>query len=603
MASVDPEDGVAIEMPSIALVGEVRGMLEQCKSEIIGSGVTSITDTSSLTTYHQYFLRTGDMVLELLSWITNCNTSKLDDNPDISYFSITIIPTDGTRARNFVMQRAHDVLNRRWFEDILRLHIPTDDVVKLMHTFITGPDKQTTAGIPLIPPPLDNWYSVESRPNIVVDPQTTSTTTIVFPGEYPDFSTSYRWMERTKLHGNPPKSMSRVAIWGARSENSTTWSSLMAFSDDTAAAVYSKKLENLLASTDGELRIEVASHWMIGFQYVYRLGLNDARLRLMKVAERLCQLLGQKYQNISAPTIGGAHACLMLMNHLEYHQQLIQSFQVGRELRPKWQLHETPNWTEDLTVMCQSLMNDISRVYKDASSTRGLIIEQHNLSQSRNLGFLTVLATIFVPMTAVAGFFGMNTNEINGSNWSIKYFFASAVPFSLFILIPLVALQLLEVVLWLWYLISGCWRSLISTIIQILSLFAFMHIGISNGTGISNVDQNVEYFRISALWLGLFHGIAEISEALFLVIPKFLSSTSDGPSNSHSRAVWDRHSWIVIGLLLFEVMYMVGFVMEAWVGVAAVIGQLAVAQLSRYLRKRKRKSHHQKCDSVQGNAT
>ncbi|KAK6062680.1 magnesium and cobalt transporter [Seiridium cupressi] len=455
MASVDPADGISIEMPSIALVGEVRGMLEQCKSEIIGSDVTSITDTSSLTTYHQYFLRIGEM---------------LDDNPDISYFSITIIPTDGTGKS---AQFCDATSARRVEKTLVQKHTQVQYVSSLSLRSTNHKDNFSS---------LDNWYSVKSSPNM--DPQTTSTITITFPGDYPEFSTDYRGMECTQLHGKPPKSISRVAIWGARSEDRTTWSSLMTFSDNTAAVAYSKKLEDLLASTDSESRMEVASHWMIGFQYV-----EDTP---------------------TLPTIVGAHACLMLMNHLEYHQQLIQSFQDARDLPPKWQLNETPNWTESLTVMCRALTNDIGKVYKDASSTRGVIIEQHNLSQSRNLGFLTILATIFVPMTAMAGFFGMNTTEINGSNWSIKHFIAVAVPLTVVsVLLPLVALQLLKAVAWAWC--RGNRRGLlVFNIVRILSLVAFLLMSISKHTGILRDDMNAMAVEGLVLYFGLSFGLLEI---------------------------------------------------------------------------------------------
>lgn len=129
----------------------------------------------------------------------------------------------------------------------------------------------------------------------------------------------------------------------------------------------------------------------------------------------------QKYQKLANPNVGGALACLMLMNYLEYFKVLINTLEHNRhDSPPGWQIPESSNPDQtDFDFMYELVTNDITRIYDIASSTRTLvnapvkpikcsaesllqIIEHYNLSQSGKLGTLTILLSFFAPMAAVS---------------------------------------------------------------------------------------------------------------------------------------------------------------------------------------------------------
>ncbi|KAG5663551.1 hypothetical protein KAF25_001487, partial [Fusarium avenaceum] len=168
-----------------------------------------------------------------------------------------------------------------------------------------------------------------------------------------------------------------------------------------------------------------SSHWTELTHYLYVIGINDARLVLRDALKAIHTI---KYQNASNPTTGSAHICLMYMNHLEYHQRLLDRLEQEFEtFPPVWRIVSTPVWPDGLVKTCHYLQGDLVKALAETTQVRNMIIQQYSLSQSRKTGVLTILASIFVPMSFVATFFGMNTKEINNSAWPLNYYIIAAI--------------------------------------------------------------------------------------------------------------------------------------------------------------------------------
>lgn len=127
-----------------------------------------------------------------------------------------------------------------------------------------------------------------------------STKVLRFPGPLRFFQIDNKWMEIHKIHGKRPDSTPTVAIWGDWSrdehgnEDGTSWSSLIAFSEHEAANAYAHRLNSLLEKGQAQTLQKLESHWRQGCYYVYRLGLNDARLRLLQTVEAIENIVSNR---------------------------------------------------------------------------------------------------------------------------------------------------------------------------------------------------------------------------------------------------------------------------------------------------------------------
>lgn len=145
---------------------------------------------------------------------------------------------------------------------------------------------------------LDDWHSVNVPYTQTSSSVAAATKVLRFPGSYPDYSTDFLWMERHKIHGKPPESTLKVAIWGAVGEGSAIWSSLIAFSDHDIAKVYSSQLHSLINTGNEQILDELGNHWIQGCYYAHHLALNNACLQLAAVSRVLQDLVSIEHKNM-----------------------------------------------------------------------------------------------------------------------------------------------------------------------------------------------------------------------------------------------------------------------------------------------------------------
>ncbi|KAF4463199.1 family metal ion transporter [Fusarium albosuccineum] len=467
-----------ISMRSSSTIDAVEEALQQCKAEIGEAQPNATFDLGSCTEDQKWLIMKADEAVRALradlgQSAARYNNSAATDEP---WFSVRIISLkDGGEPLKRAMRiRAPGDIN--WLKHQLELfgysyfspyekqytNMALERVAETYGMSVRAKNYIicSTSSL-LVPDDRDlhqhiksiqargDWHSATVPSTARPSSSPASTKVLRFPGPLPPFETKYYWMERHKIHGGRPQSTSNVAIWGdwrRDSEggvHSNDWSCLMAFSDHDAATTYSEQLASLLSAGETQKRQEMANHWSPGCYYVYLLGLNDAKLRAMQAAEVID---GLRYQSATDPSIGAALACLMLMNHLEHHKRLLEFIRVRLDKVPEaWEIVKKPDWTRAIDKKCRSAIKGIDKVHKEANRVRSLVIEQYGISRSRSLGFLSILAAFFIPITAVSGFFGMNTTEINGSSWPTKYFGIIAGPLTIIsVLLPLVALDVLD---------------------------------------------------------------------------------------------------------------------------------------------------------------
>ncbi|KAE8447129.1 hypothetical protein EG329_011113 [Mollisiaceae sp. DMI_Dod_QoI] len=147
---------------------------------------------------------------------------------------------------------------------------------------------------------------------------------------------------------------------------------------------------------------------------VYARGITQARTYVRESVKKLESL---KYENTAHPTIGYANAGQMVLNHLEYYKYLIDDLSTGVEDYPEgWGLTAAnwsePLWKKKVEDACKLLSGEIDIAERKVQSTRQMVLQQHNILQSRRTTVLTILASIFVPASFVGTLFSMNS-----SNW------------------------------------------------------------------------------------------------------------------------------------------------------------------------------------------
>ncbi|KAF1815087.1 hypothetical protein P152DRAFT_456126 [Eremomyces bilateralis CBS 781.70] len=283
--------------------------------------------------------------------------------------------------------------------------------------------------------PLILWSSSQSYALKVMDGSRTATQLLRFPSPPPDFKTRFQYMEIWEPHSFHP-SATRCATWGARSRGqSAQWTSIMTFGDTETVDSFTHNLHRLLTGSPS-VSSTLGTHWGHVLKYVFAMGINDARMTLRAALRSLDKL---KYDNAAKPKIGSAHACLMYMNHMDFFQSSAERLRDGLVKMPsEWALGQT-EWMARVSDQLYAFEDEVVTVRHEAKRVRQMIIEQHSLFQSRQATILTVLASIFIPLSFVASFFGMNTWEINGSSWKLKWYFITSIPLAtITVFLPLV---------------------------------------------------------------------------------------------------------------------------------------------------------------------
>ncbi|KAJ8127862.1 hypothetical protein O1611_g5774 [Lasiodiplodia mahajangana] len=259
------------------------------------------------------------------------------------------------------------------------------------------------------------WNSVSSQFEPLI-PLESSTKVLKFPSPFPQLATEFFFMERYRPHGAHPVSKSVFSVWGNWTSADQSWACIVASRDRLMTQAYQQRLKKEFTQGSIATRCKLVSHWVEGLHYLYHLGLNNYHLIVREGVRHLHKI---KYEIAAKPNVGATYICLAYMNHLEYHRRLLVSIGENLEEFPNaWRVSQKPPWAEKIDQSCQTLVAD-TKVAED----RARDIRQRSI-------------------------FGMNTQEINGSAWPIKYFAISAVPLTVvLVLLPLVALPLLDVLI------------------------------------------------------------------------------------------------------------------------------------------------------------
>lgn len=128
-----------------------------------------------------------------------------------------------------------------------------------------------------------------------------NTKTMLFPGPFPKFFTDIWWMERYKLHGQPPSSIKQVVVWGSRKMNGTTFCSLVKCSDELHGLLVRESFRDALHSPVSGSTTTGDVQWLGGLHYVYCAELEILRRRLYKVEQFILQLVSRVRKKASAP--------------------------------------------------------------------------------------------------------------------------------------------------------------------------------------------------------------------------------------------------------------------------------------------------------------
>ncbi|KAI1268793.1 hypothetical protein F5Y18DRAFT_372484 [Xylariaceae sp. FL1019] len=328
----------------------------------------------------------------------------------------------------------YDLLNA------IRPHLEYDDDELTLSslTSVRRDECESLNDFSLMPPGMPDPVA-QSSPS-PSQPRSSTTKILKFPSPFPTMETEYLYMERHQPHATQP-TPTLFSMFGSNYNESKNWVALSLSSNPELMKAYRSRITKLLLSQeDDEARRKQLTDWTECVHHLYHVGLDHAQKIL---CDGMRQMNNFKFQGFKAPRTGAAHIYLTYMNHLEFQNSLVNLLQKNLSVfPPQWNLSRT-TWVKEIRSNCKALAKNNRTLHKEAVKVRALVIEQHTLSQASSLGFLTTLASFFVPISAVASVFGMNTREINDSAWPIRYFITAAVPLTIVsVLLPLIALTI-----------------------------------------------------------------------------------------------------------------------------------------------------------------
>lgn len=94
---------------------------------------------------------------------------------------------------------------------------------------------------------------------------------------------------------------------------------------------------------------------------------------------------------------------------------------------------------QGLLTSIEEIAKECNQGVRDLTNAANLAESQRAIAQARGVEYLTRLASVFIPLALLAGFFGMNFHEFGQGHLRLWIFFAAAAPtfvVSLFCLIP-----------------------------------------------------------------------------------------------------------------------------------------------------------------------
>ncbi|KAF7956794.1 hypothetical protein EAE96_004121 [Botrytis aclada] len=298
-----------------------------------------------------------------------------------------------------------------------------------------------TQGCPL-------WYSSEHARLCAPRAGNTSTKVLNFPSAVPPSYIDESYMDNYKSHGQYPLEISQCSIWGSTSTNGSSWRSVFVFQSLETASTFDKSVRNqvLLQGVTNSLPPRPLSHWLGLVKIVYKIGFNDSRLALRVPMRRIYEI---KFKNAAKPKAGWANACLMYIHHIESSQIACGRLRKEASVFPEQGCRAAPHWVQHIVEQSLVLDVELRGVHDRSHGVRKMILEQLDLDQKATATTLTILASLFLPLSLVGTFFGMNAIEINGSKWPVRYYFTSAVPFTFTSAVPFTFITVIVPVIFL----------------------------------------------------------------------------------------------------------------------------------------------------------
>jgi hypothetical protein len=123
----------------------------------------------------------------------------------------------------------------------------------------------------------------------------TAVKAIEFSDEIPEIKSDWQYVHIFKPHARPPTSHMRCSMWGKHTtgggSNQQTWDAILAIADHRMFEVYRHILHEVGTHTAQPFWTEQSHHWVLFLEYLYILGINNARLLVREAVYSLRQLV------------------------------------------------------------------------------------------------------------------------------------------------------------------------------------------------------------------------------------------------------------------------------------------------------------------------
>ncbi len=169
-----------------------------------------------------------------------------------------------------------------------------------------------------------------------------------------------------------------------------------------------------------------ASHYDIGYFFCdfFEVILKDDLLYLEKLEERLAKMEDSALKD--APDGFAQQMILMKKTILRFYHYYSELLDMGQELM------ETDLFSSHTKALFKLQISRISRLQNETQMLREYAVQirevyqsQLDLRQNKIMKVLTVVTTIFFPLSVIAGWYGMNFQFMPELSWKYGYLFVS----------------------------------------------------------------------------------------------------------------------------------------------------------------------------------
>lgn len=168
--------------------------------------------------------------------------------------------------------------------------------------------------------------------------------------------------------------------------------------------------------------------WELGFPEYFKLSINQGLINLSLRRLHSWRRLIPLYREILADTLNESIPRLsQFMSHSATHSDDTQGASAAQTSSEPFTLRDIISDFEKVSAQMKELQDRTDRIASVLMAAISIEDSRRGLQENRNVSRLTWLATLFIPLTFIAGLFSMQS-DIGSLRLTFGWYFAAAIP-------------------------------------------------------------------------------------------------------------------------------------------------------------------------------